>query len=199
MSSRAADRAMDQSPMPVDPMWQQSRILIFERHDHSIALKVLKIFRECQSYTGPVAREGRVDHCVFTQLGNPGDPWIFDSPQLLRELIGVSHQSGLGVNLPVVDSVGRTGHTKVRMSGAILNATKEQRSPIAQQRRPGIEHLINQIGPIGGTQDRVELVAAKEFGRWIDHFDLVSAERNSCSLRRKSTKALRYVSLDSAT
>jgi hypothetical protein len=56
------------------------------------------------------------------------------------------------------------------MSGTILNATKEQRGPIGKQRGPGIEHLIDQIGPIGGTQDRVELVTPKEFGWWIDHF-----------------------------
>src|SRR5712692_4095831 len=106
MSSRAADRSMDQSPMAVDPMRQQRRILIFRRHDDSVALEVLKIFRERQSYTGTVARVGCIDYGILAQLGDIGNTRIFNSPQFLGEFVGVSDKTGFRVNLPVVYPVG---------------------------------------------------------------------------------------------
>ena len=98
-----------------------------------------------------------------------GDARVFDAPHFFREVFGVGQQSGLRVNLPVIHAIGGAGHTKVGMAAPIFHAAQQQGRAVRQQGGAGVEHAIDRIGPIGGGQDGIELVTAKEFGVLIAH------------------------------
>jgi predicted DNA-binding protein with PD1-like motif len=59
------DRAVDQSPISVNPMGQEHRIFIFRLHDQTKAFKVVEIFRERQGHTWTVACVGSVNHGIL--------------------------------------------------------------------------------------------------------------------------------------
>ena len=61
MGPGRTDRAVDQSPMATNPLWQQSGIFIFQGHSHPIAFRLVKIFGECQGHARAVVLEGRID------------------------------------------------------------------------------------------------------------------------------------------
>jgi hypothetical protein len=51
----------------------------------------------------------------------------------------------------------------------ILDSAQKQRLTIRQQRRGRVKHSMNRIRPIGGGEDRVEFMAAKNFGVLLIH------------------------------
>ena len=156
-----ADRAMDQSPIPVDPMRQQGRVLVLRRHDHAVALEAAEILRERQSHARTLTRVGGIDNGILAQFGNIGDARIFDAPQLFRKMLGIGQQGGLRIDPPAVPAVGGAGRAEMGLPAAILDAAQQQRRAVGQPRRAGIEHAVDRIGPIGGGQDGIVLVTGE--------------------------------------
>src|SRR6202035_395295 len=74
---------------------------------------------------------------------------------LFREILGAGHQSGLGINLPSVDSILRTRSAKMRQAAPIFHAAKQQRRAIRQQSRARVKHTIDRVRPILTSEDRV--------------------------------------------
>jgi hypothetical protein len=55
------------------------------------------------------------------------------------------------------------------MPAPILHAAQEQSGSIRKQRGAGVKHAMDRIRPIGGGQDGIEFMTAKEFWLWMIH------------------------------
>ncbi len=75
--------------LAADTMRKQSRIFIFRRHDHPIALEVVEIFRERQGHAWADTRVGGIDNGILAQFGEVGDAWVFNAPHFFWEVFGV--------------------------------------------------------------------------------------------------------------
>jgi len=74
------DRSVDQSPKAIDPVRQESSILIFGLHNDTESFKGVKILRQRQGYTRPAAGICGVYDGVLVQFGNKGDARVLDTP-----------------------------------------------------------------------------------------------------------------------
>ena len=96
---------MDQSPSAIDPVRQERRILIFRLHDHAITFEGMEILCERQSYARPSACVRSISDGILVHFRNIGNARIFYAPQFIGIAFRVSLESGLGVNLPVVNAI----------------------------------------------------------------------------------------------
>jgi len=113
-------------------------------------------------------------------------------------MFGVSQQRGLRVNLPVIHSIVRAGHTQMGQPASIFHTTQQQSRVIGQQCGSGIEYAVDRIGPVVCGQDGIELMPAKEFVVVMAHGERGSTDSRAFSARRSSSRAWRKASVDSA-
>ena len=68
-----SDRAVDQSPIAIDPARQERCIFIVRLHDHTIALEGAEIFCKRQCHTRAAACIRRINDGILTQFRNVGN------------------------------------------------------------------------------------------------------------------------------
>src|SRR6266487_240547 len=117
----SSDRAVDQCPVAIDPARQQSSVFIFWLHDSTIAFECMEIFRKSQGYTWSSAGVGRVCDGILTQFRDVGNARSFDAPQFLWVVFRISHQCRLGIDLPMIHTIHRTGSTQVGLPVSSLD------------------------------------------------------------------------------
>jgi hypothetical protein len=161
---------MDQNPVPINPVWQKHRVFVFRVHDHAKTLEVVKIFRKRQRHTWAFVRVGGVNHRILVQFTDKGYAGIFDPPQFLRKVLWIWHQTRLGIDLPVINAIGRASNTEVGMPTAIFDTAQKQSSPIRQQCRARIEDAVDWVRPLSGSQNGIAWMTLQRLKVLIVHW-----------------------------
>src|SRR5437763_6267344 len=108
----------------------------------------------------PRGAVGRARDHPAVELGDPDDARVLESPLLAVEA-GRGGEYWLGVDRPVVDTVGRAGDSEVRDSPEVLNAREQDGFAVDRCGRR-VEDGVGRIGPILRSQDRIARVTAEE-------------------------------------
>ncbi len=162
MRAQRRHRPMNQCPTAADSARQQSRVLIFRRHDDAESLKAPEVFGQRQRDSGTAARKRCVRHRILFEFRNVGDARIFDAPDLFRELARIRQQRWLGIDAPSVDSIGGTRGAQMRQAAPVFHAAKQQRISVWQPYSPGVEDAVDRIGPVVPAQDRIAGIAREQ-------------------------------------
>jgi hypothetical protein len=105
------------------------------------------------------------------QLGHEGDARVFDTPDLLRIILGIGHQRRFAVDLPAVHAIEGAGSAQMRQAAPVFDAAQQQSRAILQQGCARIEHAVDGVRPVLAREDGVARVA-QEQGRIVRAFDV---------------------------
>src|SRR2546428_648493 len=96
---------MKKCEAPVDTSRKQGGILVVRLHDQAAALEALEVLGECERHTRASFAEGGVRDRELAELLHERDPWVLDSPELLRIVVRVGPERRLAVDRPSVAAV----------------------------------------------------------------------------------------------
>ena len=146
-------RAVDEGPAAVDPARKERRVLVLRWHRRAEPGERPEVAGDGQRHERAAPAEGRIRDCPFLALGQPGDPRILDTPDFLREVLGVGHEGRLGVDVPSGPAVVAARDREVRDAPKILDAQQQDALAVDRGRR-GVEHRVRPIRDVRRAEDR---------------------------------------------
>ena len=132
------DRAVDEGPAPVELAREEGRVLVLGRHQHAAPLVRAEVAGGREADERAAARVAGVDDHVL--VAAPGDPRVLDA-EALRLRLDVGQQAPVGVDRPVLETVGAAGNAEMGEPGAVLDAREQER--LAPRRvTPGLKTAL---------------------------------------------------------
>ena len=149
-----ADRPVDQGPVVADAVRQQGRILVLRRQEsrHNRS-KLRKSSVKAKRHARPGLRISRIHDGVVLQLGQPGDPRVFDAPFFFGMFVRVGQQRRHGIDSPAVHAVFAIGRRTNATRRGGLPPGKQQRRAVGQLRCPRVENGVDRVRPMLGGQE----------------------------------------------
>ena len=152
------DRPVEQRPASVELTWEERRILVLGRHQHSAPLIRREVSRGGETDEWPAVRVAGVDDQLLVAAA--GDAGILDA-EALSCRVELRQHAARGVDHPACEAVRTPRRAKMGETGTVLDANQKD-GFVVQPRGGRIEDRIDGGRPARRREDRVPVVPLEQ-------------------------------------